>query len=225
MTYTWPIAIDNVDAKKRVAEKLAAKLKDGDVIGVGSGSTSYLAIQAIGARIKAENIRCLAVPTSHEMTMACVGFGIPVTTLWEHTPAWCFDGADEVDPGLNLIKGRGGALFREKLVMRASAKAFILIDASKRVDRLGSKFAIPIEVVPSALTSAERALTSLGATELVLRLSPKGKDGPVITEHGNLLLDARFSGIGPTLERDIKSITGVLDSGLFWGFPVEVLES
>jgi ribose 5-phosphate isomerase A len=108
--------------------------------------------------------------------------------------------------------------------MRASARAFILIDASKRVERLGSKFAIPVEVVPSALTSAERALAALGATEIVLRLG-KGKDGPVITEHGNFLLDARFSGIGPTLERDIKSITGVLDSGLFWGYPVEVLES
>src|SRR6201999_2458930 len=105
-------------------------------IGVGSGSTAYLAIQAIGSPVKKEKLRCLALPTSPEINMACAGLGIPVTTLWEHTPAWCFDGADEVDPGLNLIKGRGGALFREKLVMRASARAFILVDASKRVDRL-----------------------------------------------------------------------------------------
>jgi len=172
--------------------------------------------------VKREHLQCRAVPTSHEITLACVSAGVPVTSLWENTPDWCFDGADEVDPALNLIKGRGGAMFREKLVMRASARSYILIDETKRVERLGTKFAVPVEVVPLALPLVEKDLAALGAKEIVLRLAKK-KDGPVITEHGNFILDVRFNDIGAGLEREIKSITGVLESGLFWGFPVEIL--
>jgi len=222
--FAWPNPIDNYEAKLRVAQKVAALLKDGDVVGVGSGSTSFIAIGVLAERAKKENLRCLAIPTSHEMTFACAAAGLPVTSLWEHTPDWCFDGADEVDPALNLIKGRGGAMFREKLVMRASARSYILIDESKRVDRLGHKFAIPVEVLPATLPIVESSLLSLGATEIILRLAKK-KDGPVITEQGNFILDVRFKEIGASLERDIKAITGVLESGLFWGFPVEILQA
>jgi ribose 5-phosphate isomerase A len=222
--FHWADAISNLDAKRRVAAKVAALLRDGDVVGVGSGSTSFVALQAVAERAKAENLHCCAVPTSHEMTMACASVGLPVTSLWENTPDWCFDGADEVDPARNLVKGRGGAMFREKLVMRAAARSYILIDESKRVDRLGQKFAVPVEVLPAALAQAEKALASLGAGEIILRLAKK-KDGPVITEQGNFILDVRFTEIGASLEREIKSITGVLESGLFWGFPVEILLS
>jgi len=220
--FKWPGAIENYTAKRQVALRVASQVGDGDVIGVGSGSTSYLAIQAIGERLQEDRLLCFAIPTSHEAALACASAGIAVTSLWEHHPDWCFDGADEVDTASNLIKGRGGAMFKEKLVMRAAPRTLILIDESKRVDRLGQKFPIPVEVHPSALTVVEKALSSLGAEEIVLRLA-KMKDGPVITENGNFILDARFREVGDGLEQALKSITGVLESGLFWGFRVEVL--
>src|SRR5690349_18637822 len=105
---TWPAEIANREAKESLATQVASLLKDGDVVGAGSGSTSFLAIQAIGERMKRENLRCTAIPTSVEAELACVSCGIPVTTLLAATPNWSFDGADEVDPVKNLIKGRGG---------------------------------------------------------------------------------------------------------------------
>jgi ribose 5-phosphate isomerase A len=222
--YSWPGAIDNLEAKQKVAARVTAMVRDGDVFGAGSGSTSYVTILAIGARVRAEGLRCMAVPTSHEMMLACVAAGIPVTSLWENTPAWCFDGADEVDPANNMIKGRGGAMFREKLVMRAAARTVILIDESKKVAQLGQKFPVPVEIHPSALPVVEAAVRNLNASEIVLRLG-KGKDGPVITENGNFILDVRFTDIAEGLERELKAITGVIETGLFQGFSVEVLTS
>ncbi len=113
-------------------------------------------------------------------------------------------------------------MFLEKLVMRASPKSFILVDPSKMVQRLGEKFAVPVELLPEALHVVERGLLELGATEIALRLAVK-KDGPVITQSGNFIFDVKFREIGKTMERDIKSITGVIESGLFIGHPVEVL--
>jgi len=220
--YRWPGTIDNLEAKQKIAAQVAARLRDGDVFGSGSGSTSYVTILALGERARAEQIRCMAIPTSHEMALACAQAGIAVTSLWEHTPEWCFDGADEVDPELNMIKGRGGAMFREKLVMRAASRSLILIDESKRVPRLGVKFPIPVEIHPLSLGVVEKELLMAGASEIVLRLG-KGKDGPVITESGNFILDVRFASIGAGLERELKAITGVLETGLFQGFPVEIL--
>jgi ribose 5-phosphate isomerase A len=218
----WSNNIANYAAKRKVALRVAAQLKDGDVVGVGSGSTSYTAIEAIGERLKEEQIRCLAIPTSYEVAFACTSVGMPLTSLWEHSPDWSFDGADEVDHASNIIKGRGGAMFKEKLLMRASPRSLILIDESKKVERLGQKFPIPVEVHPSALTLVERGLVSLGVEEIVFRLA-KNKDGPVITENGNFILDVRFREIGEGLEQALKSLTGVLETGLFWGFPVEIL--
>jgi ribose 5-phosphate isomerase A len=220
--FTWSTTIQNLEAKTTIAQHLAGEVKNGDVVGVGSGSTSYLALQAIGERVKQESLRCLAVPTSHEVGIACAKAGIPTTTLWEHHPDWCFDGADEVDGACNLIKGRGGAMFKEKLVMRASPRIYILADPSKLVERLGGRFPIPVEVYPSALTVVESGLAALGAEQITLRLAVN-KDGPEITENGNLILDARFPEILYGLEKEIKQITGVIESGLFIGFPVELL--
>jgi ribose 5-phosphate isomerase A len=220
--FDWSGPISNRPAKEELGRQIAAKAKDGDVIGVGSGSTSYLAIRALGERVKKERLSVSAVCTSHEVTMACAAAGIPVTTLFNARPDWCFDGADEVDPDQNLIKGRGGAMFLEKLVMRSAAKSFILVDSSKMVKRLGEKFAIPVEFLPESLHVVERELLALGATELSLRLAV-GKDGPIITQSGNFVFDVRFREIGKSMERDIKSITGVIESGLFIGHPVEVL--
>lgn len=223
-TTEWSAGIINLEAKQLVAEQIAAKVKEGDIIGVGSGSTALLAIEAIAKRIKEENIGIKAIPTSLEILMTCTRLGIPVTSLMAHKPDWLFDGADEVDPGRNLIKGRGGAMFKEKLLIRSSAKTYIIVDDSKLVNTLGINFPVPVEVFTGALTYVESGLEQLGITELKLRPA-KGKDGPVITENGNFILDVYFKEYYPELERDIKSITGVIESGLFMGYPIEVLVS
>ena len=169
--FDWTGPISNRPAKEELGRQIAAKARAGDVIGAGSGSTSYLAIRALGERVKRENLCVSAICTSQEITMACAAAGIPVTTLFNACPDWCFDGADEVDPDQSLIKGRGGAMFLEKLVIRSAAKSFILVDSSKMVKRLGEKFAIPVEFLPESLHLVERELLALGATELSLRLA------------------------------------------------------
>lgn len=216
--------VSNREAKEEVARQIAERVQDGQVIGVGSGSTSYLAILAIAERVRKEKLKMTAVCTSTEVTMACAALGIPVGSLLQYRPDWAFDGADEVDPGRNLIKGRGGALYLEKIVIDAAPKSFILVDPSKFVKRIGEKFPIPVEVFPTALHVAERGLAALGATEVAMRMAT-GKDGPILTEHGNLILDVRFAETPGTLERDIKAITGVIDSGLFQGRDVEILST
>jgi ribose 5-phosphate isomerase A len=219
---SWAGSIINRAGKQKVADQIVAKIKEGDVIGVGSGSTVYLALFAIAERIKAEKLNILAIPTSIEISMACSKLGIPLTSLYEQKPNWCFDGADEVDPNKSLIKGRGGALFKEKLLISSSPLNYIIVDDTKLVDKLGSKFPVPIEVFPQALLHVERELNLLGATEIVLRLAG-GKDGPIITENGNLLLDVHFDEIDNDMEHKIKSITGVIESGLFINYNIEVL--
>lgn len=154
--------------------------------------------------------------------MTCVQLGIPQTTLWSKQPDWTFDGADEVDPQHNLIKGRGGAMFKEKLLIKSSGKSYIVIDKSKIVNKLGCNFPIPVEVFPGALNLVENEIRQLGASEITLRLAG-GKDGPIFTENGNFILDVRFRDIAPDLEQELKSITGVIESGLFIGYDVEVV--
>lgn len=221
-TLQWSSEITNISGKQNVAQQIAAKVKDGDVLGVGSGSTVYLALLAIAERIKAEGLTVKAIPTSLEISMFCAKLGIPQTTLFEHTPDWLFDGADEVDPNNRLIKGRGGAMFKEKLLIAGSPVNYIIVDDSKQVQRLGTNFPIPVEIFPQALPHVETELKKLGAEEIKLRPA-KGKDGPVISENNNLILDCRFHHIPDALEKDIKSITGVIESGLFIGYDINII--
>jgi len=218
----WPAEIAHRGNKEQVAAQIVSKVNDGDVIGVGSGSTAFLALQVIARDAAARKLRLTAIPTSAEVALACAALGIPTTSLLETRPDWCFDGADEVDPRNNLIKGRGGAMFREKLVALASPRIYILIDPSKLVQSLGERFPIPVETYPDCLHYVEGALASLGAVQVQLRLAT-AKDGPVITESGNFILDARFEKIRPELEKEIKSLCGVIESGLFIGYNVELL--
>jgi ribose 5-phosphate isomerase A len=220
----WSDDIINKEEKERVAEMIATKVSDGDVIGAGSGSTVYLALYAIAKRMKAENLTIQVIPSSLEISMTCVQLGIPQTTLMDKKPDWVFDGADEVDPDHNMIKGRGGAMFKEKLLICNSKKTYILIDKSKQVSCLGQNFPVPIEVFPTSMLYVENKLKELGATEINLRLA-KGKDGAVITENGNFILDTGFASIDNSLENRIKRITGVIESGLFIGYDVEILGS
>jgi len=221
-TLEWSGAIINLEGKQKVADEIATRVKDGDILGVGSGSTVYVALIAIAKRIKEEGLKVKAIPTSIEISLFCAKLGIPLTTLFENKPDWLFDGADEVDPDKSLIKGRGGAMFKEKLLISSSPKNYIIVDDSKLVKKLGTNFPIPIEVFPQALLHVEEELKKLGISELLLRPA-KGKDGPIITENGNLILDARFHDIGKDMEQAIKSITGVIESGLFINYNVEIL--
>ncbi|MEZ2335171.1 ribose 5-phosphate isomerase A [Mucilaginibacter sp. RCC_168] len=218
----WSSEITHISGKQKVADEIAAKVKDGDILGVGSGSTAYLALVAIAKRIREEKLNVKAIPTSLELSMFCSKLGVPLTSLYESKPDWLFDGADEVDPNNSLIKGRGGAMFKEKLLISSSKVSYIIVDDSKMVTKLGSNFPVPVEVFPQALLYVEKELQQLGANNILLRPA-KGKDGPVITENGNMILDCKFDEIGSTMERDIKSITGVIESGLFIGYNLQIL--
>lgn len=220
----WGQRISNREQKQIIANRIATKVCDGNVIGVGSGSTVYLALQSIARRIKEEHLHIYAIPTSHEIKLACAHLEIPLASLWEHRPDWAFDGADEIDPDCNMIKGRGGAMFKEKLLITSSPKTYIVADSSKRVKKLGSLFPIPVEVFPEALVHVEKMLRLLNPSEVKLRMA-EGKDGPVITENGNMILDVRFPEIPSYLESAIKGITGVIESGLFINYKVEVISS
>lgn len=219
----WSQEIINYNEKLVIAKKLASYVKDGDVIGFGSGSTSFLAVQEIAKRIKSEDISITAIPTSNEIRMACIALGIPVATINDVRPDWGFDGADEVSANGWLIKGRGGAMFNEKLIMSNSPKTYIIVDQSKFVKKLCQNFPIPVECVPEAYKSVATRLYELGANNVRLRLSGKAKDGPIITENGNYILDAVFTEVDSSLEASIKNIVGVLESGLFIGYEIEIV--
>ena len=221
-TLAWSDTIINLEGKQKVAGIIAAKVKDGDILGVGSGSTVYVALLAIAKRMQEEKLNIKAIPTSIEISLFCSKLGIPLTTLYENKPDWLFDGADEVDPNRSLIKGRGGAMFKEKLLISSSPVNYIIIDDSKQVKKLGTNFPVPIEVFPAALLHVEDELRKIGATSLLIRPA-KGKDGPIITENGNMVLDAHFDDIDNDMDIKIKSITGVIESGLFINYNVDIL--
>ena len=218
----WSVDIINYEQKLVLARQVAQKVKEGDVIGFGSGSTSFLIVNEIAKRVKEEGLTIRAIPTSTEIKMACHSLGIPVDSLTHVRPDWSFDGADEVDGNNNLIKGRGGAMFFEKILICCSEINYIVVDNSKFVSCLGEKFPVPIEITPEALLYTRKALFDLGAAEIILRLA-KAKDGPVVTENGNYILDVRFSKIHINLEKEIKSITGVIESGLFIDYNIQII--
>lgn len=215
----WNGEISNYEEKLRIAKKVAQKVKNGDVIGVGSGSTSFVATKEIAKKVKEENLNITAIPTSYEINLLCNELGIPTVSLLDRKPDWSFDGADEVNDKNWLVKGRGAAMFREKLNIANSEVTYILVDESKFVKNICDKFPIPVEVTPMAINYVREELFKLGAEEVILRLA-KGKDGPIITEKGNVILDTVLRNVNENTEKQLKSITGVLDSGLFIGYNV-----
>lgn len=213
----WNSEISNMEEKEKIAQKIAKKVKDGDVIGFGSGSTSFLAIKEIGKKINEEKIKITAIPTSYETKLLCSSLQIPTASILEKMPDWSFDGTDEINNKNWMIKGRGAAMFKEKLNIVNSKKVYILADDSKFVNKLGEKFKVPVECYPESIKYVINELHNLGAKECVLRAG-KGKDGPIVTENNNLILDVKFDNIDESLEKSIKSITGVIESGLFIGY-------
>ncbi len=222
ITFT-PDQISNYEAKAAVAGQVAARARSGDVIGAGSGTTSYLTLLELGRRAAAGEVSdLLIVPTSYEVTFTAMRLGLTTVELFTRTPDWMFDGADEVDETGRLIKGRGGALLRERLLFDASGEIIVVVDRSKLVTRLGSRFPVPVEVWPAAAPAAMLQRVELGADGVEIRRAG-GKDGPVITEGGNLLLDCSFSDIPQNHSHAIGAITGVVGSGLFEGYRYELV--
>ena len=213
-----------MDAKLLVGQEIAKKVTNNSIIGVGTGSTVDAAIKAIAARIKAEKLSVQIVPTSYQSAWSCTDAGLTVLSpTYAHEIAWGFDGADAVDQKGNAIKGKGAAMLEEKVLARKCKEYFLIVDDSKMADDICKTCAIPVEVLPSAYGLVRSGLTLLGATEIVLRDAKPGKHGPVITERGNIILDALFPAFYLGLENKIKSITGVIDSGLFEGCANKVL--
>ncbi len=209
--------------KEKVARALAARVQDGEIIGLGSGSTVELAVERIGERIAKEGLRVTGMPSSQRIARVAADAGITVISPFvDLRPAWGFDGADEVDPLLNLIKGRGGAMLPEKILAKKVTKFVIIVSEDKLVSVLGSKFPVPVEIIPESLSIVKEQLLAMGASEIVVRES-SGKYGPVITEHGNIILDVRFESLKATFEKEIKGIVGVVESGLFCGYSPEVI--
>lgn len=217
----WNGEILNYEEKLRIGKKIAQRVKDGDVIGVGSGSTSFVATKEIAKRVKEENLHITAIPTSYEINLLCNELGIPTTSLLDKKPDWSFDGADEVNDKNWLVKGRGAAMYREKLNIVSSKVTYILVDESKFVKNICDKFPIPVEVTPKAINYVRQAMFEMGAESITLRPA-KGKDGPVVTEEGNVILDTVFRNVDENLEKRLKSIVGVVETGLFIGYNVVI---
>ncbi|GHT95824.1 ribose-5-phosphate isomerase A [Spirochaetia bacterium] len=197
-----------------------ALVQSGMKLGLGTGSTAIPAVRHIGALMAQGKLTGLrAVPTSLQTTIECEKWGIPLYSLnsreIDGVLDLTIDGADEVDGQNRCIKGGGGALLTEKIVAYSSKAYAIVVDESKLVDHLGIKFPAPVEVVPEARVTVTRSLESLGAA-VVLREALR-KAGPVITDHGNILLDIRFKNpIDPAaLEQEINRIPGVVENGFF----------
>ena len=207
-----------VDAKKRAALEAVKHVREGFVVGLGSGTTAAYAVQEIGERVRQGDLRVLGVPTSHQALMLAVSCGIPLTTLDEHPLLdLAIDGADQIDRELNLIKGMGGALTREKIVASAAKQFVIVADETKLVEKLGVNHSIPLEVLPFALPIVVVKVRELGGKP-VLR-EGIGKVGPVVTDNGNFILDVDFGPVDFLSELDVKLklVPGVLETGLFVG--------
>ena len=193
-------------------------VQDGSIIGLGSGTTVAHTVQQIGEKVRRENLRVLGVPTSHQVMLLAVSCGVPLTTLDEHPHlSVTIDGADQVDKQLNLIKGMGGALMREKIVASAAKQLVIVVDETKVVERLGIKHPLPVEIMPFALSFVMAKVREFGGKP-VLR-EGKHKVGPVVTDNGNFILDVDFGVIDDPEELDakLKLVPGVLETGLFPG--------
>ena len=228
-----PITTDPNVAKRAAGYAAADLAESGMRLGLGTGSTTAFAIEALGRRVQEEGLIIVGVPTSFAAERLARQHGVPLATLEEigldtlgataHALDLALDGADEVSPDLTLIKGRGAAHVREKVVAALAARFVVLADESKMVERLGLKMPVPIEVLPMAEPAVAWALRGLGA-DPDLRMGQK-KDGPVVTDQGLWVIDAHFDGIDApdAIASELDHIPGVLGHGLFVGLATDVL--
>lgn len=204
--------------KQQVGKAAADRVQSGTIVGLGTGSTTAYAIQFIGERLTSGDLKDIkGIPTSFQASVLAKEYGIPLTSLDEVDRIdVAIDGADEVDPNKQLIKGGGAAHTREKIVDSLAETFIVVVDSSKLVDKLGLSFLLPVEVLPMAMTPVMRAIADLGG-QPTLRMGVK-KAGPVVTDEGNLVIDVKFdSGIDnpADLEKTLNNIPGVLENGLF----------
>lgn len=202
--------------KRIAAEKALDYIEDDMVIGIGTGSTVEYFIQKLGEKIKKEKLDIVGIPTSHRTKSLAKEHDIPLSTLKDHSEIdVTIDGADEVDPNLNLIKGGGGALTREKIVAYATKKEIIIVDESKLVQKLGLSFPLPIEVIPFGWYPTKLKIEEKLDCKAELRM---GEEGPFTSDNMNYILDCEFpSGIDDPVivEKELKLIPGVVEVGLF----------
>jgi len=212
------------ELKQKAAHRAVEFVDSGMVVGLGTGSTTAFAVMRIAERLKSGDLKnVVGIPTSIRTETLAADLGIPLCGL-DDQPLIdvTIDGADEVDPALNLIKGGGGALLREKVVAQASRQNVIIVDESKLSPRLGTRWALPIEVIPFAAKTEENFLKSLGAT-VILRLDEK--DQPYQTDQNNFILDANFGEIADPdgLAARLNERAGIVEHGLFLGLASDVV--
>jgi len=204
------------DLEKEAAARASLRyVKDGHVVGLGTGSTAAYFIKLLGEKVK-DGLRIRGIPTSERSRVMAMSLGIPLTTLDESQEIdVTVDGADEVDPQLRLIKGGGGALLREKIVASATRTMVVVADASKQVRKLG-QFPLPVEVIKFAQALVAKRIKSLGA-QVQLRVNADGT--PYVTDENNHILDCRFGEIQDAdgLARELSQMPGVVEHGLFIG--------
>ena len=209
--------------KQQAADKAVELIESNMVLGLGEGSTALLAVRRIGEMVQAGTLMgIVGIPASERMQAEAQRLGIPLTTLADHPVIdLTIDGADEVDPQLNLIKGGGGALLREKIVAQATRREVIIVDDSKMVQQLGTTWAIPVEVIPFGWESQADYLESLGA-----KVTQRQRDGTNYrTDQGNYILDCDFGPISDvyTLGNQMKARTGIVEHGLFLNLATDVI--
>lgn len=214
VSQTMEETMDEMDELKRQAALSALEeVRAGMILGLGTGSTASHFIRELGIRVR-EGLQVRGIPTSEESTRLALEVGVALTSFKEHPEIdLTVDGADEVSPGLDLMKGLGGALVREKIVAHRSKRVVIVVDESKLVGRLGEKAPVPVEVVPFAVESITRQLEGWAGE---VRLREKG-GRPFVSDNGNPILDWRCPPIDDplALEKQIKGLTGVVDCGIF----------
>jgi len=211
--------------KQAVGLAAANQVQSHSIVGLGTGSTTAYALQFIGDRLKSGELTdVVGIPTSFQAQVLAREYGIPLTTLdaVDHIDV-AIDGADEVDPQKNLIKGGGAAHTQAKIVDALADLFLVVVDSGKLVDKLGSTFLLPVEVIPMALSPVMRALTRLEG-QPQLRMGVR-KAGPVVTDQGNLIIDVKFTAIDnpAELEKNLNNIPGVLENGLFVGVADRIL--
>jgi ribose 5-phosphate isomerase A len=216
-----PDRAGGLESRPSVARRAIEFVKDGDVVGLGTGRAATAFVHALASAVR-DGLHVRGVPTSQATTDLGVELGIPLTTLADVGQIdVTFDGADEVDPNLDLIKGYGGAMVREKIVAASSRRLVILVGAEKLVPVLGSRGILPVEVLPFGLALCQRLIAELGCRSTVRMVNGR----TFVTDNGNQILDCAIEPIRdpPAFERELMSIPGVIGTGLFIGLADTVL--
>jgi ribose 5-phosphate isomerase A len=211
-----------VDPKQQVGLKAAAEAQSGMIVGLGTGSTATWFVRELGRRIREEKLSIVGVSSSLACSLLAKAEGIPLIPPDQAERIDLYvDGADEVSPRKWLIKGRGAAMVGEKLLAEACARFLVIVDEGKLVNALGAKFPVPVEVMPPAARLVRKGIEALGGRP-ELRMAQGGKDGPVVSDNGNLILDVTFPGRGAHAEPDwealdagLNALPGVVGHGLF----------